>query len=117
MFHTARWNYDVTGGGPTEPMDKLAGKRVGIVGRSGAGKSTLVNLLLRFFDVQGGSVAIDGSGQILLSDHVAITSQRLDHLVRVGAVFRPDQEYSRPPRALEGLEDGVAAKVLDEGLG
>lgn len=36
------------------------GERVGIVGRSGAGKSTLVNLLLRFFDVQGGSVAIDG---------------------------------------------------------
>ena len=31
-FHTSRWDYGYTGGGPTEPMDKLAGKRVGIIG-------------------------------------------------------------------------------------
>jgi ATP-binding cassette, subfamily B, multidrug efflux pump len=37
-----------------------AGEKVGIVGRSGAGKSTFVNLLLRFFDVQQGTISIDG---------------------------------------------------------
>ena len=31
-FHTSRWDYSYTGGGPTEPMDKLIGKRVGIIG-------------------------------------------------------------------------------------
>ncbi|MDP3086291.1 MAG: ABC transporter ATP-binding protein [Rubrivivax sp.] len=36
------------------------GERVGIVGRSGAGKSTLVNLLLRFHDMEQGSLRIDG---------------------------------------------------------
>jgi len=36
------------------------GERVGLVGRSGAGKSTLVNLLLRFHDMEQGSVRIDG---------------------------------------------------------
>jgi cation diffusion facilitator CzcD-associated flavoprotein CzcO len=31
-FHTARWNYAVTGGSPEEPMDKLTDKVVGIIG-------------------------------------------------------------------------------------
>lgn len=37
------------------------GEKVGLVGRSGAGKSTIVNLLLRFFDVEGGRILIDGT--------------------------------------------------------
>ncbi|MEA2977144.1 MAG: ATP-binding cassette, subfamily multidrug efflux pump [Alphaproteobacteria bacterium] len=36
------------------------GERIGLVGRSGAGKSTVVNLLLRFFDLEGGRILIDG---------------------------------------------------------
>ena len=35
------------------------GEKIGIVGRSGAGKSTLVGLLLRFHDIQKGSILID----------------------------------------------------------
>ncbi len=37
-----------------------AGEKVGIVGRSGAGKSTLIKLLLRFYDIEGGRILIDG---------------------------------------------------------
>jgi ATP-binding cassette subfamily B multidrug efflux pump len=36
------------------------GEKIGLVGRSGAGKSTVVNLLLRFHDVAGGRILIDG---------------------------------------------------------
>ncbi len=37
-----------------------AGEKIGLVGRSGAGKSTLVNLLLRFYHVNGACISIDG---------------------------------------------------------
>ena len=36
------------------------GEKVGLVGRSGAGKSTLANLLLRFYDISGGTIEVDG---------------------------------------------------------
>jgi len=41
-------------------LDIAAGQSVGIVGPSGSGKSTLLRLLLRMYDVTGGSVEIDG---------------------------------------------------------
>ena len=40
-------------------LDVMPGEKIGLVGRSGAGKSTLVNLLLRFFDLEGGRILID----------------------------------------------------------
>lgn len=51
---------------PDEPIfDGLSveippGQRVGLVGKSGGGKTTLVRLLMRFNDITGGSIAIDG---------------------------------------------------------
>lgn len=60
-FDNVRFHY----GKKTGVFDDLnlhirPGEKVGLVGRSGAGKSTLVNLLLRFYDVESGSISIDG---------------------------------------------------------
>ena len=60
-FEDVRFAY----GGDRAVIDGLSlnirpGEKIGLVGRSGAGKSTIVNLLLRFYDVEGGQVLIDG---------------------------------------------------------
>ncbi len=76
-----------------------AGEKVGVVGRSGAGKSTLVNLLLRFYDIQQGSICIDGQDicevdQDSLRANIAMVTQDtslLHRSVRDNIIFgRPD---------------------------
>ena len=42
-------------------VEVAAGKRVAIVGPTGCGKTTLINLLMRFYDVNGGSISVDGT--------------------------------------------------------
>ena len=56
------------------------GEKIGIVGRSGAGKSTLINLLLRFYEVDGGTIFLDGTdikelAQDEMRDNFAMVSQ------------------------------------------
>ena len=74
------------------------GEKVGLVGLSGAGKTTLVNLLLRFYDLNGGSIAIDdqdirGVTQSSLRENIGVISQDVSLLHRsVGDNIR----YGRP---------------------
>jgi cation diffusion facilitator CzcD-associated flavoprotein CzcO len=43
-FHSARWDYSITGGGPEAPMDRLADKVVGLVGTGASGIQILAPL-------------------------------------------------------------------------
>jgi ATP-binding cassette subfamily B multidrug efflux pump len=81
-----------------------AGEKVGVVGRSGAGKSTLVNLLLRFYNLQGGRILIDGQD-------IATVSQ--DSLrARIGMVTQDTSLLHRSVR--ENLLYGRAEATEEE---
>src|ERR1044071_7151245 len=75
-----------------------SGEKVGLVGRSGAGKSTLVNLLLRFFDLEGGRILIDGQDiarvrQESLRAQISVVTQDTSLLHRS---IRDNIAYGRP---------------------
>ena len=60
-FESVTFSYD-----PQKPLIRdlniraKAGQRVAIVGPTGCGKTTLINLLMRFYDPQSGSISVDG---------------------------------------------------------
>lgn len=41
-------------------LNVIPGQKIAIVGPTGCGKTTLINLLMRFYDVDGGSISVDG---------------------------------------------------------
>ncbi len=84
------------------------GEMIGIVGRSGSGKTTMVNLLSRFYDVQEGSIAIDGIDIRQLSthelrEHVGIVFQE-SFLFR-GTIWK-NLSYGKPNVT---IEEGITA--------
>ncbi|MBB4197540.1 hypothetical protein CCR94_22255 [Rhodoblastus sphagnicola] len=86
-----------------------AGQRVGLIGRSGAGKSTLVNLLLRFYDLKGGEILIDGQDiagvtQRSLRRHIAVVTQDNSLLHRTIA---ENIGYGRPDASRDELREAA----------
>jgi ATP-binding cassette subfamily B multidrug efflux pump len=89
------------------------GEKIGLVGRSGAGKSTIVNLMLRFYDVEGGRILIDGQDiaavtQTSLREQVGMVTQDtslLHRSVRDNIVYgRPDATEERMVAAARRAE-------------
>ena len=99
------------------------GEKLGLVGRSGAGKSTLVNLLLRFHDVEGGSIRIDGQDisrvtQESLRENIGMVTQDTSLMHRS---IRDNIIYGKPhaseadmrEAALQARADGFIPELAD----
>ncbi|GAB5415510.1 MAG: multidrug efflux ABC transporter VcaM [Congregibacter sp.] len=92
-----------------------AGEKIGLVGRSGAGKSTLVNLLLRFQDVDSGSITIDGQDlrevtQESLRANIGMVTQDTSLLHRS---VRDNILYGRQEATEEQLENAIRRARAD----
>ena len=79
-------------------LNARPGEKIGLVGRSGAGKSTVVSLLLRFFDLEGGRILIDGQDiaevtQESLRSQISVVTQDTSLLHRS---IRENIRYGRP---------------------
>ncbi|OOG72897.1 putative multidrug export ATP-binding/permease protein [Ensifer sp. M14] len=92
-----------------------AGEKVGLVGLSGAGKTTVVNLLLRFYDIHGGAIHIDGQdiravSQASLRQNIGVIAQDVALLHRsVGDNIR----YGRPEATSAEIEQAAQAAQAD----
>jgi len=85
------------------------GQKVGLVGRSGAGKSTLVNLLMRFYELDTGSIEIDGTdirhvSQNSLRSQIAVVTQDTSLLHRS---IRDNLRYGKPGASEQQIEQAA----------
>ena len=112
----------------------LPKQKVAVVGSSGAGKSTLIKLLFRFYDIQGGSIRIDGQDirdvtQASLRQAIGIVPQdtvlfntTLGENVRYGRIDATDAEVEQAIKLahlkdfITELPDGLNTLVGERGL-
>ncbi|MBA3709629.1 MAG: ABC transporter ATP-binding protein [Planctomycetes bacterium] len=118
-FERVRFAYDPAAARPViRDLDLAirAGERLAIVGPTGHGKSTLVQLLTRFYDVQGGRITLDGHDVrdlaqeglrrhvgVVLQDNVLFSGTVLDNL-RLAAPAASDDQLIAAAREL-GAEE------------
>jgi ATP-binding cassette, subfamily B, bacterial len=109
------------------------GQRVGLVGHSGGGKSSLFTLLQRFYDVEHGSITIDGQDisrvtQLSLRAAISVVPQDISLFhrsilenIRYGRPSATDNEVLRAAMAarcdfIDTLPKGMATIVGDRGI-
>lgn len=115
-------------------MEVAAGKTVALVGPSGAGKSTILNLIPRFYDVDSGSVTIDGTdvrdvtmgslhaGIALVSQEVTLFDDTVRANIAYGRAGAGEDEiveaakFAAAHEFIEALPEGYETVVGEQGV-
>lgn len=96
-------------------LEARAGQTVALVGSTGSGKTTIVNLLSRFYDVQEGSVLVDGKdvrGYTLESLRSRVGSMMQDTYIFSGSVM-DNIRFARPDATDEECKAAAKAACAD----
>ena len=96
-------------------LDVKPGQRIAIVGPTGCGKTTLINLLMRFYDVNGGAIKVSGADirdvtRASLRGSYGMVLQ--DTWLRAGTV-RENIAYGKPDASLEEIVAAAKAAHAD----
>ena len=98
-------------------LDVAPGETIAIVGPSGGGKTTLCQLIPRFYDVSGGSIAIDGKDirdvtQTSIHENIGIVQQ--DVFLFADTIFE-NIRYGRPDATMEEvIEAAKKAEIYED---
>lgn len=92
-----------------------AGQKIAIVGATGSGKTTIVNLLTRFYELDGGSITVDGT------DITTIPKETLRHSIAIvlqdtvlfSDTIRKNIKYGRPDAADEEMKAAAHTAKAD----
>lgn len=114
-------------------LDIPKGKTVALVGQSGSGKSTIANLLMRFYDVENGTIAIDGTNikdiqlfslrnqlGLVTQDSIMFNGSIADN-VRIGKLNATDDEVvdalkiANAYEFVQNLPQGINTNIGDAG--
>lgn len=114
-------------------LDIPKGKTVALVGQSGSGKSTIANLLMRFYDVENGTIAIDGTNikdiqlfslrnqlGLVTQDSIMFNGSIADN-VRIGKLNATDDEVvdalkiANAYEFVQNLPEGINTNIGDAG--
>jgi ATP-binding cassette subfamily B protein len=91
------------------------GQTVAVVGPTGAGKTTLVNLIMRFYELDGGRITVDGIdiSQMTRADLRARTGMVLQDTWLFGGTIRDNIAYGRPDATEEEIHAAAEAAYVD----
>ena len=97
-------------------LEAKPGMRIAIVGPTGCGKTTLVNLLMRFYDVDSGSIAIDGHDvrDVTRASLRAAYGMVLQETWLRSTTVRENLALGRPNATLEEVHAAATSAFADE---